>query len=101
MDSSITNYLRAFVARWSVAMSGPLSVPLAIMAFFIQNDTTKTVLFFTAVICAVFSSYWIWKIEREARISAEIKLKAALERHPLQIIFDSQNQTINSGPGNK
>ena len=89
--SSLISYLRAFVARWSLAMSGPLSVPFAIASLYVQNGTAKTVLLLTAAICALFSSYWIWKIEREARISAETKLKDALEPRPLQIVFDPQN----------
>jgi hypothetical protein len=92
MDSSVISYLRAFGIRWFVAMSGPLSVPLAALAYYIQNDAAKIVLFVTAIFCAIFSSYWIWKVEREARTLAEAKLKKALEgRSPLRIIFDTKN----------
>lgn len=71
MDSTFLSYLRAFTVRWFVFMSGPLSVPLAIIAYFVQNDAAKVGLFATALVCAVFASYWIWKIEREARIECE------------------------------
>jgi hypothetical protein len=92
MNSSVISYLRAFGIRWFVAMSGPLSVPLAVLAYYIQNDATKTLLFATAFFCAIFSSYWIWKVEREARLSTEEKLREALDgRSPLEIIFDSNN----------
>jgi len=92
MDSSVISYLRAFGIRWFVAMSGPLSVPLAVLAYYIQNDTAKIVLFATAIFCAIFSSYWIWKVEREARTSAVGQLREALEgRSPLRISFDTTN----------
>ncbi|MGH6845663.1 MAG: hypothetical protein ACRECU_13320, partial [Methylocella sp.] len=48
-----------------------MSVPLAIVAYFVQCDAAKIGLFATALLCAVFASYWIWKVERDARINAE------------------------------
>jgi hypothetical protein len=33
----------------------------------------KIILFTTALLYGVFASYWIWKVEREARIAAESK----------------------------
>ena len=92
MNSGVVSYLRAFGVRWSVLMSGPLSVPLAIVAFFVPNDMAKIALFVTSILCAFYSSYWVWKVERETRISAENALKDALERRPLEIIFDPQNE---------
>jgi len=74
MDSKFVSYLRAFGVRWFVAMSGPLSVPLAISGFFIQNEVAKLGLFATSLVCAIFASYWIWKVEREARIKAETEI---------------------------
>ena len=71
-------------------MSGAPSVPLAIAAYFVPSGVAKFGLFATAIACAVLSSYWIWKIEREARMHAEATLKEALET-PLCIIFDTNN----------
>src|ERR1700730_769797 len=87
MDSSIISYIRAFGVRWFVTMSGPLSVPLAVIAYFVQNDAAKIILFTTALLCAVFASYWVWKVEREARIDAEsIRLFAQCDLVPPTII---------------
>jgi len=71
-------------------MSGPLSVPFAVLAYFVPNEGIKIVLFVMAIFCAIFSSYWIWKVEREARIVVEKKLQEALAA-PLEIIFDEAN----------
>jgi hypothetical protein len=71
MDSGIISYIRAFGVRWFVAMSGGLGVPLTIASYFVAPDAAKVILFLTGVVCIIFSSYWIWKVEREARIKAE------------------------------
>ena len=70
-------YLSAFTARWFIAMSGPLSVPAAALAFLVQSPAAKIAFGVTAIGCFVFSSYWIWRIEREARQRAENDLAAA------------------------
>src|SRR5260370_21542856 len=71
MGSDFLSFIRAFGVRWFVLMSGPLSVPLAAAAFYVSGDIAKVGLLITAICCAVFSSYWIWKVEREARNAAE------------------------------
>jgi hypothetical protein len=71
-------------------MSGAPSVPLALATYFVSSDIAKFGLFSTAIACAVLSSYWIWKVEREARILSEAQLKDALEA-PLRIVFDVNN----------
>jgi hypothetical protein len=48
MDSGIVSYIRAFGVRWFVTMSGPLSVPLAVIAYFVQNDAAMSILFIPA-----------------------------------------------------
>jgi hypothetical protein len=65
------NYLRAFGARWFVAMSGPLTVPFAVLAVYAPATYQKIILATLAVVCAGFSSYWVWRAERQARNAAE------------------------------
>ena len=77
MGSDIKDYIRTFFVRWSVAMSGPLSVPLACIAYFISNGAAKIGLYVLALLCAVFASFWVWRVERAARVVAE---KAAKPR---------------------
>src|ERR1700731_3348466 len=85
MDSGIVSYIRAFGVRWFVTMSGPLSVPLAVIAYFVQNDAAKIILFTTALLCGIFASYWVWKVEREARIDAESKVNQREDRKNIRI----------------
>jgi hypothetical protein len=75
-------YLRAFTSHWFVFMSGPLSVPAAIAAVFVENLPAKLFFAATAVSCFIFSSYWIWKTEREDRLAAEAKIRAGVQRRP-------------------
>jgi hypothetical protein len=68
---TFAEYLWAFTSRWSTLMSGPLSVPAAIAATLVENWIARIVLAATALICLLFSSYSIWRIEREKRTDAE------------------------------
>jgi hypothetical protein len=70
-SAGFKDYLRAFAARWFVVVSGPLSVPAAIAAAWVENPIARVLLALTASACFIFSSYWIWKIERENRIAAD------------------------------
>jgi hypothetical protein len=74
MGSRFVDFLRSFGVRWFVAMSGPLSVPLALGGYFISNEIAKFGLFVTAAACLVFAAYWVWRVERQARVLAEAKL---------------------------
>ena len=65
-EPSFINFVRAVFARWFTAMSGPLSVPLAIAALYVTNDLAKALLGITAIVCVVFASYWTWRLERQA-----------------------------------
>jgi hypothetical protein len=65
------DFIRAFGVRWFVAMSGGLGVPLTAAGVFYGPTVVKVVFFVTAIFCAVFSSFWVWRVEHEARIKAE------------------------------
>ena len=65
-------------------MSGALSVPLSVAAYFVQNDNAKIALFLTAIACFAFASFRIWRAERlkvlalEAQIADTTNSRAAL-----------------------
>lgn len=92
MDSGIISYIRAFGVRWFVAMSGPLSVPLAVITYFVQNDTAKIILFTTTLLCAIFATYWVWKSELEARIKVEAALDNRETRKNIRIALSTFHQ---------
>jgi hypothetical protein len=73
-DATVKNFLKLFTSRWSKAMSGPLSVPFTIAAFAVNNIYGKVLCALLAIVCAVFSSYWIWKREREAVLGAQMRI---------------------------
>ncbi|MDQ6867544.1 MAG: hypothetical protein M3178_03760 [Pseudomonadota bacterium] len=58
---------------------------MAIIAYFVQNDAAKIILLTTAVLCAVFASYWVWKVERVARIDAEAKVDKRETRKNIRV----------------
>jgi hypothetical protein len=55
-------------------MSGPLAVPLGVAAFFVTNDWARVGLALTSVACAVFASYWVWRVEREKTVGLQKEL---------------------------
>jgi hypothetical protein len=60
-------------------MSGPLTVPFAFLALFVEQKYLKALFGVLAILCAGFSSYWIWKREREERSALEERLEPKLE----------------------
>ncbi|SFI32521.1 hypothetical protein [Bradyrhizobium sp. Gha] len=79
MSKSISNLLEFFRAIWSEwfsRMSGPLSVPAAIAALWIENTTGKVLLAITAFVCIWAASYSVWRRERDRVSSLEAAAKA-------------------------
>jgi hypothetical protein len=80
---SFQEYLKSIGARWFTVMSGPLSVPLAIAGFYVESPVAKILFFSAAIVGVVFSSFWVWKTERERLLLAQsesLKLNAEIER---------------------
>lgn len=84
----IRDFLAAIFSHWLTAMSGPLSVPLAVAAFFVQGNLAKTLLAISAIVCFGAAAYLVWRRERQAVIVLRAQLddrerreriKAALE----------------------
>ncbi len=66
MKSGFGSFLHAFAESWFTLMSGPLTVPFTVAAVFVPPVWLKTLLALLAVVCAVTSSYAVWRREREA-----------------------------------
>jgi hypothetical protein len=81
---SSKEFIRTLFSSWLTAMSGPLSVPLAVAAYYVSNDTAKAALGFTAFFCVFFAAFRLWKQERLARVQAEKRLNA----NQVEILFE-------------
>src|SRR5262249_32030462 len=83
---------RAFGARWFIAMSGPLSVPLAIAGVAVPNWPLKIFLLGTAGACFFFAAYWVWRNERLAKIEAtqQVAQIAARLTPKISALYDSK-----------
>jgi hypothetical protein len=66
-EPTLRNFFQAFGSRWFILMSGPLTVPFSVAAVFVSSGWPKALLVALAISCAVFSSYWVWRMERLAR----------------------------------
>jgi hypothetical protein len=58
-------FLSAFGSDWLTKMSGPPTVPLTILAFYVSNQTLKIAFASLAVVCGFSASFIIWSKERE------------------------------------
>lgn len=73
------DFLRAFWPNWFALMSGGPSVPLAIWAFFVENNTAKIGLWITTAVCALLSAYFVWRPERKSVIDLTEKIRPKLK----------------------
>ena len=83
---SFLDFLWAFVSDWSLAMSGPLSVPLAIVGVFLPNEIARIMLFATAALCLILGSFSVWRRER-------IQVLAGVPR--LDIVYTASERRFN------
>jgi hypothetical protein len=92
------DFVQAFGGRWFVAMSGPLSVPLGFIAYLVQNDAAKILLLVTAISCVIYSSYRVWKTEREnANFAHEALEKAQETLKPKAILVLESKMAVEAG----
>src|ERR1700694_4710115 len=74
MAQRTRDFVQALSTRWLTLMSGPASVPLAILAFVVSNEIARILLGATAFCCAWGAAYVVWKAERDKRMQAEKEL---------------------------
>jgi hypothetical protein len=89
---SLLEFFRSFTARWFAAMSGSLSVPLAIAAYFVSNDLAKLGLYITAVVCFGASAFSVWRAERLKVNALEDRVALLESQSPrLELVFDESD----------
>jgi hypothetical protein len=63
--SGLLDFARAMFAGFFTRMSGPLSVPAAIAALWVDNNAAKYLFGITAFVCLYATAYLVWKAERD------------------------------------
>ncbi|CAN5922686.1 hypothetical protein BH11PSE3_BH11PSE3_06400 [soil metagenome] len=74
LAAGLSQYVRAFGARWAAIMSGSLSVPFALASQFLDQWQGAITGALTAS-CLIVASYFIWKAEREKVIALEAEIE--------------------------
>jgi len=64
LDAGFVAFLRSFGESWLTSMSGPLTVPFAIIAL-LAPGLYKVLFAILAILSGVFSSYLVWRKERQ------------------------------------
>jgi hypothetical protein len=88
--TSIRAFVSAMAAHWFTAMSGPLSVPAAALALWLDNQAAKALLGLTAFACIWAAAYAIWRHERERAVELEDKHEAPKNPFPDSILMPSK-----------
>jgi hypothetical protein len=92
MKAGFQDFVVAFTARWFIAMSGGLSVPAAIAAYFVPNQIATACLSITAIVCFVAASFGVWRIERQARMADLLRLATYQDdARRIEVIFDESD----------
>jgi len=60
----IKEFLKAWWSDWLTRMSGPLTVPFAILALYVSSQSFRVLYAVLAIVCAIYTSYRIWLTER-------------------------------------
>jgi len=75
----IKDFIYAVGRDWLARMSGPLSVPAAILALWLSNDTAKIILGLTAFICLLVTAYRVWKTEHDRVVEHDVRKRQLLD----------------------
>jgi hypothetical protein len=73
-EATVGNFLRSFWGQWLTRMSGPLTVPFAVLALYTSQTGPKLLFAAMAILCGLVSAYGVWAAERKARINLEKRI---------------------------
>jgi hypothetical protein len=73
-------------------MSGSASVPLAIAAYVVTNETAKAGFAATSLVCFLYAAFRMWSAERTKLVASENRNRSLEENRPkLEFIFDERD----------
>ena len=81
----IKDFALAVLGDYWARMSGPASVPAAVLALWLSNDAAKIGFALTGFFCAWITAYRVWKPEREKNLAVAESIE---RRARLQLSFD-------------
>src|SRR5438270_13253980 len=67
----LRQFLQAILEDWGSRMSGPLTVPLTVLAFYVSNNAYKFLYTLLALLCGFYTVFSIWLKERK-RYESEV-----------------------------
>lgn len=76
-------FASTFWRNWFALMSGSPSVPLAMLAIYLESTVAKIGLWLTAAACLIGSAYQLWKPERTKVLELQGQLAKIREDRPL------------------
>jgi hypothetical protein len=85
--SGLLDFARAMLAGWFTRMSGPLSVPAAALALWVDNNAAKYLFGVTAFVCLWATAYLVWKAEHDKVI--QLKKRRSRTTAKLQEFYAS------------
>jgi hypothetical protein len=83
--SSIGAFFRSMFTEWASALTGGLSVPLTVGAFYVSGHTQKVCFGGLAVLLGFYAAYEVFRKEHERALLAEAKVDNQNPRLSLQI----------------
>jgi hypothetical protein len=76
-------FASTFWRNWFAPMSGSPSVPLAMLAFYLESTVSKICLWLTAAAYLIGSAYHLWKPKRTKVLELQGQLAKIREDRPL------------------
>lgn len=74
------DYLLSFRAQWFTLMTGALTIPLTVLAFYLDSVLQRIVFAVFAVLCAGIATYRTWAVERSEVLRLQALVVSAAPR---------------------
>jgi hypothetical protein len=84
----LQQFIKAIWADWGARMSGPPTIPLAILALFVSNGALRILYASLAVSCGLYTCFAVWSKERKKCDTLAISRNIRAEWQSLQLKFD-------------
>ena len=97
--TTVWAYLFALTPRVFVSMSGPLTVPFAVLALYVDNAWLKALFGGLAIICVLFAGYLVWRHERMRANRADDRVEALEVKLRPGLVFAMGDCCININEG--